>query len=121
MSIFPKQENLIKFLKSDHSGSVDMVNILRFKTNGRSEYKKYAKEIFSFMNEFGMEIIYSGDVFSTIMGEDEFFHQVIIMRYPSKEKFIEFSSSEKWKAIEHHRSAGLESQWLLASKENRIT
>ena len=38
----------------------------------------------------------------------------------SKEKFIEFSSSEKWKTIEHHRTEGLESQWLLAAKENSI-
>ena len=50
----------------------------------------------------------------------EFFHHVIIMRYPSKEKFIEFSSSEKWRAIEHHRTEGLESQWLLATKENSL-
>ncbi len=120
MSILPKQENIIKFLKNHHSGAVDMVNILRFKPNKRSEYEKYAKAIQGFMNDYGMELIYSGDVFSTILGEQDFFHHVIIMRYPSKEKFIEFSSSEKWRAIEHHRSEGLESQWLLASKEGKI-
>ena len=120
MSILPSQESIIKFLKSDYQGSVDMVNVLRFKPNGRSEYEKYAKAISGFMQDFGLKVIYSGDVFSTILGEDEFFHHVIIVRYPSKEKFIEFSSSEKWKAIEHHRTEGLESQWLLASKENKI-
>ena len=120
MEILPKPENLIKFLKSEHSGPVDMVNVLRFKPHKRSEYEKYAKAIGEFMQDFGMEAIYSGDVFSTILGEDEFFHHVIIMRYPSKEKFIEFSSSEKWQAIAHHRTEGLESQWLLATKENSL-
>ena len=120
MDILPKQENIIKFLKSDLSGPVDMVNVLRFKPNKRSEYEKYAKAIAGFMKDFEMEIIYSGDVFSTILGEDEFFHHVAIMRYPSKEKFIEFSSSEKWRAIEHHRTEGLESQWLLATKESSV-
>ena len=120
MDIVPKKESLIKFLKSDHSGPVDMVNVLRFKPNKRSEYEKYAGAIAGFMKDFGMEVIYSGDVFSTILGGDEFFHHVIIMRYPSKEKFLEFSSSKKWKVIEHHRTEGLESQWLLATKENSI-
>jgi len=120
MDIFPKQENIIKFLKSGHSGPVDMVNVLRFKPNKRFEYESYARAIAGFMKDFEMETIYSGDVFSTILGEDEFFHHVIIMRYPSKEKFIEFSSSEKWKTIEHHRTEGLESQWLLATKENSL-
>lgn len=120
MTILPTPESIIKFLKSDHDGPIDMVNILRFKPNGRSEYEKYAKEVSSFMKDFGMEAIYSGDVFSTILGEDEFFHHVIIMRYPSKEKFVEFTSSKKWRAIEHHRTEGLESQWLIASKENKI-
>tara|TARA_B100001029_G_C15043133_1_gene445118 strand:+ start:440 stop:805 length:366 start_codon:yes stop_codon:yes gene_type:complete len=120
MNILPSKESLIKFLKSDHEGPLDMVNVLRFKANGRSEYEKYAEAISSFMKDFGMETIYSGDVFSTILGDDDFFHHVIIMRYPSKEKFIEFSSSERWKAIEHHRTEGLESQWLLASKENKL-
>ena len=120
MNILPSKDSLIKFLKSDHQGPVDMVNVLRFKPSRRSEYEKYAKAIFGFMKDFGMEVIYSGDVFSTILGDDEFFHHIVIMRYPSKEKFIEFSSSEKWKAIEHHRTEGLESQWLLASKESKI-
>ena len=120
MEILPKPENLIKFLKTEHSGPLDMVNVLRFKHNKRSEYEKYAKAIFGFMKDFGMEVIYSGDVFATILGEDEFFHHVIIMRYPSKEKFIEFSASENWKAVEHHRTEGLESQWLLATKGNSI-
>ena len=120
MNILPSQESLVKFLKSDHQGPIDMVNVLRFKHNGRSEYEKYAKAISGFMKDFQMEPIYSGDVFSTLLGDDDFFHHVIIMRYPSKEKFIEFSTSEKWKAIEHHRTEGLESQWLLASKENKI-
>ena len=120
MEILPKQESLIKFLKSDHSGPVDMVNVLRFKPNKRSEYEKYAKAISGFMKDFGMEFIYFGDVFATVLGEDDFFHTVLIVRYPSKEKFIEFSASEKWKAIEHHRTEGLESQWLIAAKENSL-
>ena len=120
MEILPKPEKLIAFLKTEHSGPVDMVNVLRFKPNKRSEYEKYVKAIAGFMKDFEMEIIYSGDVFSTILGEDEFFHHVIIVRYPSKEKFIEFGSSDKWRAIEHHRTEGLESQWLLATKESSI-
>ncbi len=120
MDILPKQESIIRFLKSEHTGPLDMVNILRFKPNKRSEYEKYAKAISGFMKDFGMEAIYSGDVFSTLLGEDDFFHHVIIIRYPSKEKFIEFSLSENWKAIEHHRTEGLESQWLLATKENSL-
>ena len=54
MAIIPKKENIIKFLKSDHSGPVDMVNVLRFKPNKRSEYEKYAKSIGGFMKDFGM-------------------------------------------------------------------
>ena len=117
MAIFPNSEAIQEFLQNDYSGPVDMVNLLRFKPEKRSEYQKYIKGAVKLMGEFGMEILYQGDVISILMGGDEVFQAVAIMRYPSKKKFLEFSSSPRRKEIEQFRTNGLESQWLIATKE----
>jgi len=39
------------------------------------------------------------------------------MEYPSLQTFIEFASSKKYAAIKKHRIEGLESQFLVATKQ----
>ncbi|MBM24001.1 MAG: hypothetical protein CMD78_07035 [Gammaproteobacteria bacterium] len=115
MALNPTQEQIQKLLQSGHEGPVAMVNLLTFKD--KNSYLRYAAGVEKIGGEFGLKLLFWGDVVTTVIGEDVEFQTIAIMEYPSLQAFIEFASSKKYDAIKKHRIEGLESQFLVATKQ----
>jgi uncharacterized protein (DUF1330 family) len=125
MPIYPKPEQIQELLKGPADQPVVMVNLLRFKAEadgehegktGQQAYMRYAEQMRGFVESHGGRFIWSGSVDSVVIGDGEpDFHVVALVEYPSRQKFIEIASSEQVREIGTHRSAGLESQWLIAA------
>ena len=115
MALNPTQEQIQNLLQSGHEGPIAMVNLLSFKN--KNAYLKYVAEVDKIGDEFGLKLLFWGDVVSTVIGEDVEFQTIAIMEYPSLQAFMEFASSKKYAAIIKYRIEGLESQFLIATKQ----
>ena len=115
MALNPTQEQIQNLLQSGHEGPVAMVNLLTFKD--KNSYLRYAAGVEKIGGEFGLKSLFWGDVVTTVIGEDVEFQTIAIMEYPSLQAFLAFVSSKKYDAIKKYRVEGLESQFLVATKQ----
>lgn len=125
MAIYPNREQIEELLKGPADQPVVMINLLRFKpkadategdATGQEAYGRYAEQMRKVVESGGGRFIWAGRVDSMVIGEeDPGFHVVALVEYPSRQKFLEIVGSDRVREIGEHRSAGLESQWLLAS------
>ena len=119
------KESFVDFIKNYPSQTpVVMVNILKFKDKsgngeetGKQAYNRYAKNVTPLMANVGAKLIWGGYVKHTLIGDlstqpDRF----LIVYYPSKEAFIEMTTSEAYKKISHDREIALEYGGLLATE-----
>lgn len=131
MAIYPTPEQIKKLLAGPADQPVVMVNLLKFKpqadasegdVSGEVAYSRYGRQMREYVESHGGRIIWTGRVDSTVIGEDgdPEFDMVALVEYPSRQKFVEITSSEHVRTIGKHRSAGLEMQWLLAATESPV-
>jgi uncharacterized protein (DUF1330 family) len=127
MAIYPTGEQIQALLAGPADQPVVMVNLLRFKPradgidqglSGEQAYERYAEAMQRFIESHGGRIIWAGRVDSVVIGDgDAQFDMIGLVEYPSRQKFLEIAQSERVREIGTHRSAGLESQWLIAATE----
>tara|TARA_B100000929_G_scaffold154722_1_gene122527 strand:- start:224 stop:589 length:366 start_codon:yes stop_codon:yes gene_type:complete len=115
LALNPTQEQIQNLLESGEQGTIAMVNLLKFKDRG--SYQKYAEGVQKIAPDFGMKMVFWGEVIATVIGDEVEYQTVAIMEYPSLQKFIEFSSSPEYNEIKSLREAGLEGQYLVATKQ----
>ena len=97
MSLNPTQEQIQNLLQSGHEGLVAMVNLLTFKD--KNSYLRYSAGVEEIGGEFGLKLLFWGDVVTTVIGENVEFQTIAIMEYPSLQAFVAFASSKKYDAI----------------------
>ena len=122
--VLATKEQFVDFIKNYPSQTpLVMVNILKFKEltedgrTGAEAYKTYSREVSPLVEKVGGKFIWGGKVKKTIVGDpsdqpDSF----LIVYYPSKEAFIEMSTSKEYEAIGHHRHSALEYGGLIATE-----
>jgi len=130
MSIYPTAEQFQTLLAGPPDQPVVMVNLLRFKPqadapdaglSGAEAYRRYGDEMRKLVESHGGRILWSGRVDSMVIADaDPGYHAVALVEYPSRRKFVEIAQSAEVAAIGVHRSAGLESQWLIATTQGAI-
>lgn len=130
MAIRPTPEQFQTLMEGPADTPVVMVNLLTFKkeasdadagVSGQEAYGRYAVEMRKFVESKGGRFIWAGRVDSMVIGEsDEEFHVVALVEYPNRATFVEIASSDHVAKIGEHRSAGLESQWLIATTETGL-
>ncbi len=130
MAIYPTPEQIKELLAGPADQPVVMINLLRFKrradategdATGREAYGRYAEQMRKVVESKGGRFIWAGQIDSMVIGEeDPGFHVAALVEYPSRQKFLEIAGSDKVREIGVHRSAGLESQWLLAATETSM-
>ena len=130
MAIYPTREQIEELMNGPADQPVVMINLLRFKpradavegeASGQEAYGRYAEQMRKVVESQGGRFIWAGGVDSMVIGEeDPGFHVVALVEYPSRQKFLEIAGSDKVREIGEHRSAGLESQWLLAATETSL-
>jgi uncharacterized protein (DUF1330 family) len=126
MAIYPTAEQLQELLTGPADQPVVMVNLLRFKRratasaedarSGEEAYMAYARRMREVVESHGGRFLWSGHVDSVVIGDaDAEFHVIGLVEYPSRQKFVEIATSDRVRDIGGDRTAGLESQWLLAT------
>ena len=84
---------------------------------GEEAYNTYMKEVAPLLEKVGGKLIWAGKVMKTIIGDYTTQpDRVFVAYYPSKEAFIEMSTSEEYAAIGHHRHLSLEYGGLIATE-----
>ena len=131
MAIYPNREQIEELMQGPADRPVVMINLLKFKpradasegdASGQEAYGRYAEQMRKVVESQGGRFIWAGRVDSMVIGEeDPEFEVAALVEYPSRQKFLEVAGSDKVRDIGEHRSAGLESQWLLAATETPLT
>jgi uncharacterized protein (DUF1330 family) len=129
MAIDPDPQDIASFVGADWEGPVTMVNLLQFADqadygdadeparSGLEAYALYAELAGPFVAGVGAELLYHGAVHHMLIGEDtEAWDDVLIVRYPSRQAFVDMISSADYHKITHHRTAALSRAALLATK-----
>jgi uncharacterized protein (DUF1330 family) len=123
--VMAEKEAFVDFIKNYPSDTpVVMLNLLKFKEKategdktGEESYNDYGKAVDPLLKKVGGKLIWSGKVNQTIIGDSlDQPHRVFIVEYPSKEAFIEMSTSKEYAKISHLREFALEYGGLIATE-----
>jgi uncharacterized protein (DUF1330 family) len=125
MAIYPTPEQIQTLLAGPADRPVVMVNLLRFKPradaphdglSGEEAYRRYAEAMQAFVESKGGRFLWVGRVDSQVIGTGgEGFHMIGLVEYPSRQAFVAIATDPHVQAIAVDRTAGLESQWLIAA------
>ena len=75
------------------------------------------KSVTPLLEKVGGRTIWAGNVKQTVIGDYTTQpDRILVVTYPSKEAFIEMSTSEEYAAISHHRHLSLEYGGLIATE-----
>jgi uncharacterized protein (DUF1330 family) len=103
-------------------GPVVMLNLLRFKDvaadggSGASSYNKYGGSVSKMVEERGGELLWTGRVDQILIGEEAAngWDAIALVRYPSRQAFLDMVSDETYLKAHEHREGGLADTVLLA-------
>jgi uncharacterized protein (DUF1330 family) len=110
-------EALIAAAQSDDSPIV-MVNLLAFRAaGGRESYLRYAAEVQPHLDRVGGTVLFAGDRAQTVIGDEEtaWWDAILLVRYPSRSKFLEMVTDPGYLAIAEYRSNALDTSGLVAT------
>ena len=115
-AVDPSGRDLKHFLADDPGGPVVMLNLLRFKEGGRGKYEEYAERIQPFLDKYGAQIVYVGDLSTTLVAPGSHkWDAVLIVRYPSRQSFSSMVADPSYQEITHLRTESLEEAVLQAT------
>jgi uncharacterized protein (DUF1330 family) len=128
MATWPTTEQIHEFLAGPPDEPVVMLNLLQFKEaagghdagmSGRDAVMLYSRAMKQFVEAHGGTYVLAATIDSQVIGSGgETFEFVGIMRYPSRQAYVELAGDpEVARTIGRHREAGLQSQWLFAMTE----
>ena len=131
--VTPNQTQMNEFIEGDIDSPISMVNLLKFKKkaeyedgrdtqmSGKEAYQIYAIEVQEHLKKVGAEIVFGGVVSRLMLGEvEDLWDSVAIARYPSRKAMLEMMMSSEYQESEKHRSAGLEGQLNIETKEGNL-
>lgn len=129
-TVEPSAERLQAFLEgAEDDAPVVMVNLLRYHEqalypegfaaepcSGREAYGRYGVVAVRRIASVGGRLIWLGSAQATVIGPDaERWDDVVLVEYPSRQKFIEMVSQPEYLAVAPHRTAALEDSRLIAT------
>ena len=128
-AIAPDPERIRAFLAQAEDGPIVMINLLRYRDQaaypadfaaapctGTEAYGRYSEAVQPLLAKVGGRPIWIGLVRESLIAEPgEAWHNVMLVEYPSRQAFIEMTSSPEYLAIAPHRTAALEDSRLIAT------
>jgi uncharacterized protein (DUF1330 family) len=129
----PTTDQMRSFAKDIHDGPIVMVNLLKFHEraqykaddperhdgiSGEAAYDRYCAglETLSSDPDIGLKILYTGNVHSFLIGGDEDWDRVLVVRYPSRQHMLRMMRDERYRDYHRHREAGLKHQDLIETR-----
>lgn len=102
--------------ETDPPGPCVMLNLLKFKDGGRSDYEEYARRFEMFAARVGAELIYVGDCSTALVVPDGWdWDAVLLVRYPDRKAFSAMVADEEYQQITGLRSGALSEAVLQAT------
>ncbi len=125
----PSEEQLRGFLEGDSDTPIYMLNLLKFREyaeyedgrktrlTGQEAYAIYGAEVQAHLAKVGGQGIFAGQVSRLMLGEvEELWDMVAIVMYPNKKAMLKMISDPDYIESARHRSAGLEGQLNIETK-----
>lgn len=126
MHVEPTSEQIAALASGDLTSPVVMLNLLRFRDraegleetmSGRESYQRYGAEVMPHLQRVGGEPVWMGHPFTTVIGApDESWDEMILVRYPSVQAFLDMVTDEGYQAIAKYRTAALADSRLIAMR-----
>ncbi len=123
--ILATREAFVDFIQNYPSGTpLVMLNILKFKErtddgaeSGEAAYNRYGANVAPLLAKVGGKVLWGGQVKRTLIGDlDIQPDRILIVYYPSKEAFIEMSTSDAYAKIGGDREKALEYGGLIVTE-----
>ena len=128
-AVFPPMEQVAAFFGAPDDGAFVMVNLLKFKEKaeyedgsdadltGAQAYARYGAAVQACLASVGGRQVYAGPVTGILLGTvEELWDMVALAEYPSLAAMQAMIGSPEYKAIEHHRKAGLAGQLNIRTR-----
>jgi uncharacterized protein (DUF1330 family) len=122
----PTAEQLAALERGGDDGPVVMLNLVRFRDeaadgdgSGRDAYVRYSRGFVPLLKRCGGTILWAGDVTGVAIGDDagDQWDYAVLVRYPDRHAFVNTITSDDYRAINHHRLAGLAKHVILPASE----
>jgi uncharacterized protein (DUF1330 family) len=111
------QDQFKELLKNPNDGTVVMLNLLKFKTEGGMEsYARYAREATKFVEDIGGKVLFLGKPKELLNG-DEIWDVLMLVQYPSRKAFLTMANNPEYLKIHSFREEALERAVLYAIDE----
>ncbi len=117
------RERIEQMMEPGPDGPIYMINLLKFKDRAEYEdgretdltgyqaYQLYGAGVSKLLPVYGGELTFAADVTFLALGQvEELWDEVAIAKYPNRAALLAMSSSDEWRALAVHRTAGLAGQ-----------
>lgn len=129
-SLNPRAEQLAHFIEAMPSGvPITMLNLLRFNQQaqypassehspctGRQAYARYSRIAVARVQAAGGAVEFAAQAHAALIAPaDEQWDELLLVRYPSKEAFLDMIGDEHYLAAAEHRTAALADSRLIGT------
>jgi uncharacterized protein (DUF1330 family) len=130
--VHPTEAQIASFTENGPDGAIVMVNLLKYRARavyagdraeakedltGRQAYQRYGMVAFQTIAAVGGGIVWAGQPALVFIGDDrDAWDDVVCVRYPSRQAFLEMVARPDYNAASYHRDAGLERTALICCK-----
>ena len=84
-------------LRNGPAGPVVLLNLLKYREpDGREAFGRYGQITSSLINEAGGQLIFGGKAGAALTGTDTEWDDVLVVRFPSSERFLAMIESETY-------------------------
>jgi uncharacterized protein (DUF1330 family) len=117
------QERIEAMMEAGPDGPIHMVNLLKFKERAEYEdgrdteltgyeaYQIYGRGVAELLKDYGGSLVFAADVTFLALGQvEDLWDEIAIATYPNRRALWDMSTSEEWRALSVHRTAGLAGQ-----------
>ena len=125
----PTPKQLEEFLDPGSLGPIHMINLLKFRQRalyedgresdltGEGAFNIYSRKVNELVRASGGDVTFISKIVRLEIGEaEQLWDRVILASYPSRKIMLDIMSSDRMREIAIHRTAGLEGQLNIETK-----
>ena len=134
MAVHPTTEQIQALVDGPADSPVVMLNLLKFADrasdnageeamSGRESYGKYGDGVRKLLEKTGGRILWQGRADSVVIGGDaDDWDAVILVEYPSRQAFLDMTSTPEYREVGKSRTSALADSRLIAmTQQYRLT
>ena len=108
----------IDVIPTDGSDEIFVLNLLRFKPEGRAEYQKYGQVVMQMIQQRGGSPVLVLDAELPLVSEESW-EDLYLVRYPDIASLMEMVASDTWQQANEDRQRGLDLTWAFPTRAAR--